>query len=170
MTAFTEHGVIVRTAEEGPATWAMGSLFERLVAGAETEGALGVSVVTQPPGTATPLHVHSRESEAFYLLDGEMSYQAGETVHRLGPGSFIYLPKGMPHAFRITGSMPARVLAIAVPGGVLALYDEVGIPAAEHRLPGADGTPFDQEVQRWNEVGPRYGLSVVGPPIPAERG
>jgi quercetin dioxygenase-like cupin family protein len=168
--AATANGVIVRTADEGPATWAMGSLFERLVAGAETDGALGVSLVTQPPGIATPLHVHSHESEAFYLLDGEMSYQAGDTLHRLTAGSFIYLPKGVPHAFRITGKAPARVLAIAVPGNLLALYDEVGIPAAEHRLPGQDGTPFDVEVRRWNEVGPRYGLSVVGPPIPDDQG
>ena len=48
------------------------------------------------------------------------------------------------------------------------LYDEVGIPAAQRRLPGADGLPMAQEIERWNEVAPRYGLSVVGPPIPAQ--
>ncbi len=49
---------------------------------------------------------------------------------------------------------------------MLALYDEVGIPAAERRLPGADGQSLEVEVPRWNEVGPRFGLQVVGPPIP----
>ena len=46
---------------------------------------------------------------------------------------------GLPHAFRIRGDQPARFLAIAEPGGLLHLYDEVGIPAAELRLPGPDG-------------------------------
>ena len=46
------------------------------------------------------------------------------------------------------------------------LYDEVGMPAAEERLPGDDGTPMEEEIRRWNEVGPRYGLEVVGPGIP----
>jgi uncharacterized cupin superfamily protein len=48
----------------------MGSLFERLASAAETFGAFDVSLVTQPPGVATPLHVHTREAEAFFLLDG----------------------------------------------------------------------------------------------------
>jgi hypothetical protein len=48
------------------------------------------------------------------------------------------------------------------------LYDEVGIPARERRLPGADGLPMSVEIPRWNEVGPRYGLEVVGPPLPEE--
>jgi hypothetical protein len=48
----------------------------------------------------------------------------------------------------------------------MTLYDEVGIPAAERRLPGEDGQSMDVEIAKWNEVGPRYGLQVVGPPIP----
>jgi hypothetical protein len=54
------------------------------------------------------------------------------------------------------------------PGGLMSLYDEVGIPARERRLPGPDGLPMEEEIMRWNETGPRYGLSVIGPPIPAE--
>jgi quercetin dioxygenase-like cupin family protein len=158
---------VVRTASEGAATWAMGSLFERLVAADETGGTFGASLVTQPPGVATPLHVHTYEAEAFFILEGTMTYRAGDLVHELAEGSFIYLPKGIPHAFRVTGPRPVRFLGLAVPGRLLDLYDEVGMPAIEHRLPGADGTPMDVEIARWNEVGPRYGLQVVGPPIPA---
>jgi hypothetical protein len=57
--------VLVRAHEDGPATWAMGSLFDRLASAAETDGAFGVSLVRQPPGVATPLHVHTREAEGF---------------------------------------------------------------------------------------------------------
>ncbi len=159
--------VVVCGPGQGPATWAMGSLFERLVGAAETDGQLGVSLVTQPPGTATPLHRHTREAEAFYVLEGRIDYRAGETTHELGDGHFIYLPLGVPHAFRVRGERPARFLALAAPGGLMDLYDEVGTPAAERRLPGADGLPMAEQIARWNEVGPRYGLEVVGPPLPA---
>ena len=159
---------VVRRGGTGAATWAMGSLFESLLAAPESGGELGVSLVLQPPGTATPLHVHTYEAEAFYVLEGAMTYRAGDDTHHLLAGDFIYLPKGVPHAFRVTGDTPVRFLGLAVPGALLGLYDEVGLPAAERRLPGADGQPFDVEVARWNEVAPRYGLQVLGPPLPAD--
>jgi quercetin dioxygenase-like cupin family protein len=70
----------------GPATWAMGMLFERLVGVEETAGLLGASVVTQPPGQASPLHVHTREAEAWFLLQGAMTYRAGEQLIRMTAG------------------------------------------------------------------------------------
>jgi quercetin dioxygenase-like cupin family protein len=95
-TAESARGVLVRGPGEGPATWAMASLFERLASAAETDGAFGLSLVTQPPGVATPLHIHTREAEAFFLLDGTMTYRAGENQYQLTAGSLIYLPKGLP--------------------------------------------------------------------------
>lgn len=162
----TRHA-IYRPAGTGPATWAMGSLFEHLLRGGES-GGLGVALVTQPPGIATPLHRHTFEDEAFYLLNGSMTYRAGEETYHLSAGDFLWLPRGVPHAFRITGDHPARFVGFADPGTLLGLYDEVGIPATERRLPRADGQAMDVEIPRWNEVGPRYGLQVVGPPLPEE--
>ncbi len=128
-------------------------------------GRLGIAVVTQPPGIATPLHRHTHEAEAFYLLDGSLTYRAGEGTFELYAGCFIYLPQGLPHAFRVRGD-GVRYLALTEPGRLLHLYDEVGVPAQELRLPGDDGQPLEVEIPRWNEVGPRYGLEVIGPPIP----
>ncbi|MEO8518137.1 MAG: cupin domain-containing protein [Dermatophilaceae bacterium] len=157
-----------RPAGTGPTTWAMGSLFEHLLSSADSAGALGMALITQPPGTATPLHRHTNEAEAFFLLDGLMTYRAGEEIFHLSTGDFIWLPAGLPHAFRVTGSTPVRFLGLTAPGGLMALYDEVGIPATERRLPGVDGLPMGEEIARWNEVGPRYGLQVVGPPLPED--
>ena len=159
--------VTVHRTGSGPGTWAMGSLFEHLVSAGQTDGRLGMSMVTQPPGTATPLHRHTQEAEALFVLDGHVSYRAGDEIHELTEGSFLFLPQHLPHAFRVRGDRPARFLALTVPGGLMGLYDEVGIPAREMRLPGEDGLPMADEIARWNEVGPRYGLEVVGPPIPA---
>ena len=114
-----------------------------------------------------PLHRHAHEAEALFLLEGRITYRAGDDVFELEDGAFLFLPRALPHAFRIRGDRPARFLALTVPGGLMGLYDEVGVPAMEMRLPGEDGRSFDEEVARWNEVGPRYGLEVVGPPIPA---
>lgn len=147
------------------ATWAMGSLFEHLLERDQSER-LGVALVTQPPGIATPLHRHTKEAEAFYILDGLMTYKAGDETFEMYAGCFIHLPQGVPHAFRIRGDAPTRMLAFTAPAGLLHLYDEVGLPAAERRLPGADGQTPEVELPRWAEVGPRYGLEVIGPGVP----
>lgn len=156
--------VTVCPAGHGRATWAMGSLFETLVTAGQTGGALDAAVVTQPPGLATPLHVHTREAEAWFVLDGTLTYRAGDQLVDLAGGDFIYLPRDVPHAFRITGARPARYLVLAVPGDVLGLYEEVGTPAPERRLP--DGGIPPEDIARWLELAPAYGLRVVGPPIP----
>jgi quercetin dioxygenase-like cupin family protein len=156
--------VAARPAGTGPATWAMGMLFERLVGAEETAGLLEASVVTQPPGQASPLHVHTREAEAWFLLEGTMTYRAGDQLIRMAAGDFIYLPRHVPHAFRTTGTVPVRFVALALPGGLLGIYDEVGSPATERRLPDAGVSAAD--IGRWLELAPRYGLRVTGPPIP----
>ena len=103
----------------GAATWAMGSLFERLVNASDTGGQLGVSVVTQPSGAASPLHVHTREAEAWYVLDGEMTYVAGTETVPMVAGDFIYLPRNVPHAFRVTGATAGPIPG-AEPAGPVA--------------------------------------------------
>jgi hypothetical protein len=61
-----------------------------------------------------------------------------------------------------------RYLALTEPGHLLALYDEVGVPAGALRIPAeGEGRAMAEEIDRWNAVGPRYGLEVVGPAIPA---
>src|SRR3954462_9342055 len=90
--------VVHRSVGTAPATWAMGSLFEHLLS-ADDSGGLGVAPVTQLPGIATPLHRHAHEEEAFFLLDGTMAYRAADDTYALAGGDFIWLPRGLPHAF-----------------------------------------------------------------------
>jgi quercetin dioxygenase-like cupin family protein len=138
-------------AGEGTAIWAMGSLFEMKLEPGDTGGALGMALVCQPAGVATPLHRHTREAEVFYLLDGRVRYEAGGVEYDLTAGSTMYLPVG-----------DARVLAIVAPGGLLDLYSAVGVPATERAVPSvSDG----DEITRWNRAAPRYGLQVLGPPL-----
>jgi quercetin dioxygenase-like cupin family protein len=156
---------IHRTAGQGEALWAMGSLFEIKLGSEHTDGALTAMEVTQPPGIATPLHVHHHEAEVFYVLAGTLDYEAGGQLHQLSAGSMIWLPKGVPHRFRITGEGPARFLGLGLPGGLERLYRAVGVPAERRTLPGA--YPAEPEIARWHTAGPANGLEVLGPPLPA---
>ncbi len=163
-TAGTPTTALHRGPGEGDAVWAMGSLFEMKLGADETDGAIGLAEVTQPPGTATPLHRHTREAEVFYVLAGTLVYEAGGTRYDLAAGSVMYLPRAVPHRFRITGDAPARILALTSPGALLDLYREVGVPAETRSLPTH---PDPDEIARWVRVGPTYGLEVLGPPLEA---
>lgn len=158
-------GVVYRRAGTGRATWALGSLFERLLCSEESGGALDLALVTQPAGTATSLHRHTREAEAFYLLEGTMTYRAGEQTYHLGAGDFLYLPQGLPHALRVTGTGPTTFLGLTAPAGLVDLYEEIGTAAEQRRLPGPDGGPLNAEIAAWTALAPRYGLQIVGPPL-----
>jgi mannose-6-phosphate isomerase-like protein (cupin superfamily) len=154
-------------AGEGEAVWAMSSLFEIKLDAAASGGSLAVMEVVQPPGVATPLHVHEREAEAFFLLDGTMTYEAAGIVHDLERGSFMYLPKEVPHRFRVTGTSPVRFIALVAPAGLESLYRSVGGPAVTRTLPDPAAGDVAAEISRWGTVAPRYGLKVLGPPLPA---
>ncbi len=109
----TELGPAIRpvhvAAGEGEAIWAMSSLFQIKLDGAASGGGLAVMEVVQPPGVATPLHVHHREAEAFFLLEGTMTYEAAGALHHLERGSFMS-PEGgsapVPRHGNLTGSVP----------------------------------------------------------------
>ena len=151
-----------RAAGEGQAVWAMGSLFEIKLDASDTGGALSLAEVTQPPGIATPLHVHTREAEVFYVIAGNLDYEAGGHLHHLTAGSTMYLPRGVPHRFRIRGDSPARILALTAPAGLMDLYRRVGVEADERTPPAV---PDPGEIARWAVVAPQFGLDVLGPPL-----
>jgi len=154
---------IHRRSGEGEAVWAMGSLFEIKLASAETAGGFELAEIHQPPGVATPLHCHQREAEVFYVVDGRLDYEAGGEIHQLEAGSTMYLPMGVPHRFRIRGNTPATILAMVSPGGLFDLYRQVGVPAGDRSIPEY---PDPAEFGRWGDVAPRFGLEVLGPPLP----
>jgi hypothetical protein len=99
------------------------------------------------------------------VLAGTLDYEAGGQLHQLTAGSLIWLPKGVPHRFLITGDSPARFLGLALPGGLERLYRAVGLPAEGRTLPGA--YPAEPEIARWQAAAPANGLQVLGPPLPA---
>jgi mannose-6-phosphate isomerase-like protein (cupin superfamily) len=74
-----------------------------------------------PPGAGAPLHTHTREDEAFYVVSGEvlMEVEGAADPLRLGPGGFLFAPRNRWHGYRNIGTVAARLLVFAMPGAGL---------------------------------------------------
>jgi quercetin dioxygenase-like cupin family protein len=84
----------------------------------DTDGAFAmVEFVAPADGVGEPLHVHSREDEALYVLQGTLLVTVGETERSVEAGGFVFMPRGETHAWRNPGPEEARFLTVLVPGG-----------------------------------------------------
>ena len=90
----------------------------------ETNGVFSLLEAEEPPGFGPPLHIHHDAAEAFYVLEGEyvMFLDAREVV--CPAGSFVFIPAGMRHGFRV-GAMPSRKLNFYFPAGMIGYFDDL---------------------------------------------
>jgi quercetin dioxygenase-like cupin family protein len=137
------------------------------VLGADNGGQLTMVETAVRAGGEPPLHVHAREDEAFYVLDGEVLFQRGMERLIVGPGQTVLLPRGIPHGFAVQ-SGTARMLLVVTPAGLEDAFRSVSVPAASRTLPPAAGGPPDPAALAAAEraFGDR-GVTFVGPPLPA---
>jgi mannose-6-phosphate isomerase-like protein (cupin superfamily) len=98
---------------------------------ASTGGALTL-IASRTTGGA-PMHVHSREDECFYVLEGSIAVHCGDDVFEAGPRSFVFLPRGIPHSWDVTGEGTATVLIITVPAGLEDFLREFHAAGADRR-------------------------------------
>ncbi len=126
----------------------------------DTAGLLAVFEGSLAPGEpGPPLHLHTREDEALYVLEGTVLLQIGEDRHELTAGAFAWIPRDTPHAFANAAGTAVRMMNICVPGGLEGLFAEQGEYFARLR-----GAPDPAELGR---IGARYGGRLLGPPITA---
>ena len=102
---------------DGEALWFMGFLATIKAAGEETAGRVAVIHHLGPQDAGSPLHVHHREDEWFYVLDGELTIWVGGQVIRAPAGSFVFGPQGTPHTFTVSSAGGASFLLVTEPGG-----------------------------------------------------
>ncbi len=142
------------------AYWWQGSLMTIRARAEDTGGALGLVEASFYEGFGPPLHVHSREDEAFYVLEGRIRFRQGDHDFVAGPGAWVWGPRGVPHAFRVE-SERARALVLMTPGGFERMF-EGGVPAhGETAAPPQEG--YDPEAAM--AVAKRFGFEVVGPQL-----
>jgi len=117
--------------DQGPTLpWGPAGGTMRIIAGAEsTAGCFSVCEMTEPPGGGAPLHVHHREAEAFYVLEGEVQVICGEMTATAGAGSFVFAPRDVPHKFAVLGDRPLRMLLLfSRPGFETFFREAAGAP------------------------------------------
>jgi quercetin dioxygenase-like cupin family protein len=111
-------------------------------------GGLRVLDMTLPPGAAPPEHAHHSYDDSFFVLEGELLVRIAGAVRIARPGDWVSTPKGTPHAFRVIGSQPARMLIVLDHPSFVELIHAIGEPAAASALPPPSRSPGADEVFR----------------------
>ncbi len=142
--------------DEGPIFWILDLPGHAKATGKQTGGAFSLVEALCPPGYATPLHIHYLEDEAVYVLAGQLTFVSGGRQVTAVPGSYVYLPRGIAHGFRVDAEAPARVLCLTVP----ASDEQCGPPAAAS--PCSLG-PAVLELETLADLAARYKIDVLGP-------
>jgi quercetin dioxygenase-like cupin family protein len=130
----------------------LGGDIRFIVRGEQSSGALAAMEAVNAPGEGPPLHVHNREGETVYVLEGEFRWKLGEELSVKGPGTFVFIPRGLAHTWQIVGDRPGRMLITFSPAGMEGFFDRL-----------SSLTEFDPEAFR--ATGAEYGMDVVGPPL-----
>lgn len=118
----------------------------------QTNQAFTLLEADEPPGFGPPMHIHREAAEAFYVVAGEYVIFVRDQEFVCPAGSFIYIPAGLPHGFRV-GPVPSRKLNLYTPAAMIGYFDELSAALAENE---ADPKALDQ-------IADRYGMDVVGP-------
>jgi Cupin domain len=122
------------------------------------------------PGGEPPLHVHAREDETFYVLDGEITFQRGNERIDAGPGDAVFMPRGVQHGFAVRTDT-ASLLQAFTPGGLEAAFRSLSEPAQADELPPAPGAPPPAEtVEAMTARFAAHGVDFTGPPLAAPVG
>ena len=143
--------------------WYSGYLLTFLVTGDETGGTFSVVEEVGRKGLSAepPMHVHQREDESFYVLEGRMGFVIGDTQIDAPAGTLVVLPRGVPHRFTLE-SEHVRVLNMCTPAGFEGFFRDLSEPAPSLTLPPMpDGPP---DIARLIQTAATYGVDILPPP------
>ena len=151
----------VRRPTEGRTIAVVGDVYRFLATGEDTNGKYAMFEAIVPPGGGPPPHVHSREEEGFYILEGEITFTIDGTPLVATAGMFANMPVGTPHSFKNESKHRARMLISIAPAGLEQMFFEFGVPLA----PGATTAPppTQSEIEKLLAVAPRYGIEIKLP-------
>lgn len=160
--AGTERGAVGIFPDGGRSIWLMGMLITFKAVSEETGGDYSLYELTVPPQLGALPHIHHRETEAYYLLDGEVEILRGEHTVRARVGEFVFVPRGVIHGFTNVGREPARFMGIVTPGGMHEkLLSGLGEPAKTETLPPPPEGPLD--VESFVQIASKYGTEILPP-------
>lgn len=149
--------VAVRS-DEGEARWWFGALAVIKATAANTGGQMTIVEITEAPGTEAPLHVHHREDEGFWILEGDATIEVGNTTIKARAGDYAFGPRDIPHRYTV-GEAGCRMLFIFTPGGFEDLIMEMSEPAGSRSLP----PPSEEEpdMERIQAIAQAHGAELL---------
>jgi quercetin dioxygenase-like cupin family protein len=164
-TAGTDVAPITLQPGDGEALWFLGILATIKASSETTRGRVAVIEHLAPRGSGSPLHVHRREDEWFYVTEGELTFWVGGQVISAPAGAFVYGPRDVPHTFEVA-STQAKFLLVTEPAGFEQFMRTLAEPAQSLTIPAPPSEPPD--IQLMVATAAEYGIEILGPPgIPA---
>lgn len=150
----------IRTLErqDGSAVWFLNTLAIIKANANQTGGAFGLMEQLAPVGSGSPYHVHRAEDESFYVMEGEAEFISADRRFVGGPGAYVFLPRDMPHGYRVLGASAARFLILTTPGGFEGFVIEMGEPARSLTLP----EPTEPDMNKLTVVAAKYRIEILG--------
>ena len=142
---------VIHPNDKGKVTFGAGDEYRYLATGDETDGGYFLVEAVVPPGGGPPSHIQTREEEAFYILEGEVTFYGEDGEIAAGPGTYLNIPKGAKHRFRNNTDHAARMLFFFAPAGIEKLLDEFA------QLEEPEGDP-ESAIAAMNRLGERYGV------------
>ncbi len=148
--------------QKGSVYLVLGDPYTILATGEETAGTYALLEFIVQPQNGPPPHQHSREDEAFYILEGEFEFQIDGQAIAAPASTFIHAPRGQIHSFKNIGITPARMLCWSIPAGIEQFFIEVG---QQVESPVEDKVNLirpvsSEDIEKVLAVAPKYGISI----------
>ena len=151
----------LRNPTEGRTIAVTGDVYRFLATAEDTDGRYAQWEAIVPPGGGPPPHVHSRENEGFYILEGKITFRIGEEKVVATAGMFANMPVGVPHSFKNEGETTARMLLTVAPAGLEGMFFEIG--AAVEQGATTAPPPSREEIEKLFKLAPSYGIEILAP-------
>jgi quercetin dioxygenase-like cupin family protein len=129
--------------------------------GEDTGGTYAMIEMLIPPQGGAPPHIHSREIESFYILEGSLSFWLSDRKLTGSAGCLVIAPPGLTHTFKNEGDATARVLLLITPAGLEEFFQEVGVPIKEESALSEHFTP--ENLERMVTTASKYGVETKLP-------
>jgi quercetin dioxygenase-like cupin family protein len=146
---------------EGDAFSVVGDVYRILASSPQTGGVYTLVENRVSPNNGPPPHIHSREDESFFVLEGEIDFQIGDEKITARPGTFIQGSRGIAHSFRNNTQLPARLLVFVTPAGFENFVKEFAQPVASFDSPAIPASK--DEVDKLLAAAPKYGIQILPP-------
>src|SRR5580700_8087069 len=140
------HQPTLRTPTEGRTIAVVGDVYRFLATGDDTNDKYAMWEAIVPPGGGPPPHVHSREEEGFYILEGEITLHVGDERIVVTAGMFANMPVGTAHSFKNESDRPAKMLISVAPAGLEQMFFEIGVPVPQGATTAAP--PTKEEIEK----------------------